>query len=230
VSETRPILVFDMDGVLVEVTESYHETIAQTVKHFTGKTASLDAIQAYKNQIGNNNDWGMTQRLCADLGVEVEYDTVVGKFQELFLGPNHDGVGGMMEWEKWAPNNGLLERLAKRYQLAIFTGRPRMEMDITLNKFGPGGSFGPTICDEDTENGKPAPDGLHKIAALHPGVKLWYVGDTVDDSASAKAAGVPFIGIAGANISLRDELVELFKADGAIAVIEDINGLEEVLP
>ena len=27
------VLVFDMDGVLVEVTESYRETIVQTVKH-----------------------------------------------------------------------------------------------------------------------------------------------------------------------------------------------------
>ena len=31
-------LVFDMDGVLAEVTESYRETIVQTVQHFTGKT------------------------------------------------------------------------------------------------------------------------------------------------------------------------------------------------
>ena len=33
---SRPILVFDMDGVLVDVTESYRETIARTVAHFTG--------------------------------------------------------------------------------------------------------------------------------------------------------------------------------------------------
>ena len=34
------MLVFDMDGVLVDVTESYRETIVQTVEHFTGKTIS----------------------------------------------------------------------------------------------------------------------------------------------------------------------------------------------
>ena len=32
------MLVFDMDGVLVDVTESYRETIVRTVEHFTGKT------------------------------------------------------------------------------------------------------------------------------------------------------------------------------------------------
>ena len=33
---SKPILVFDMDGVLVDVTASYRETIARTVEHFTG--------------------------------------------------------------------------------------------------------------------------------------------------------------------------------------------------
>ena len=30
------VIVFDMDGVLAEVTESYREAIVQTVEHFTG--------------------------------------------------------------------------------------------------------------------------------------------------------------------------------------------------
>ena len=29
-------LVFDMDGVLVDVTDSYRATIVETVRHFTG--------------------------------------------------------------------------------------------------------------------------------------------------------------------------------------------------
>jgi len=31
------VLVFDMDGVLVDVSDSYRETIIRTVAHFTGK-------------------------------------------------------------------------------------------------------------------------------------------------------------------------------------------------
>ena len=30
----KGVIAFDMDGVLVEVSESYRETIVQTVKHF----------------------------------------------------------------------------------------------------------------------------------------------------------------------------------------------------
>ena len=45
----KPILVFDMDGVLVDVTESYRETIvAEPCEHFTGRRISHAEIQDYK--------------------------------------------------------------------------------------------------------------------------------------------------------------------------------------
>ena len=58
---------------------------------------------------------------------------------------------------------------------------------------------------------------------MHPGKKLLYIGDTVDDARCAKAAYVPFIGIAAQNSPRRDELVDLLRLEGAIQVIEDIN-------
>ena len=42
------LLVFDMDGVLVDVTESYRETIQRTVEHFTGRRISRPEIQDWK--------------------------------------------------------------------------------------------------------------------------------------------------------------------------------------
>src|SRR5437660_12774556 len=111
------IIVFDMDGVLAEVTESYREAIVQTVKSLTGKTVSRDAIQEYKNQGGWNNDWALSQKIAADLGTQVDYDTVIEKFNEFFLGK--DG-NGLIQREGWLPRPGLLERLGQRYGRAIF--------------------------------------------------------------------------------------------------------------
>ena len=74
------VIVFDMDGVLAEVTESYREAIVQTVKHFTGVVVARDTIQDYKNQGGWNNDWALSQKIAADLGIQIDYDTVVEKF------------------------------------------------------------------------------------------------------------------------------------------------------
>ena len=68
------IIVFDMDGVLVEVSESYRATIVETVKLFTGETIARELIQEYKNQGGWNNDWALSQKICADLGTTIEFD------------------------------------------------------------------------------------------------------------------------------------------------------------
>jgi HAD superfamily phosphatase len=220
------MIVFDMDGVLTEVSESYREAIVQTVQHFTRQQITRDLIQEYKNQGGWNNDWALSQKIAADLGVNVEYGDVVSAFNERFLGKDGDGL---IRRERWFPQAGLLERLLARFELAIFTGRLRYEADISLKRFAGDLRFDPIICSDDVVNGKPAPDGLHSILRMKPGRKLIYVGDTVDDARSASAAGVPFIGIAAESHSRRGDLVKLFQAENAIAIVENINQIESAL-
>ena len=215
-TDQSQMLVFDMDGVLVDVTDSYRETIVRTVEHFTGKTISRDTIQDYKNQGGWNNDWSLSQKICRDLGVEIPYSKVVDYFNWLFL------EQGLIHRERWLPRNGLLDRLSEKFELAIFTGRTTEEAEITLNREGLRHRF-LLVTASDVEREKPAPDGLLKIAALRPSKKLLYVGDTVDDARCARAANVPFVGIAAAQSPRRDELLELFRNEGAIQVLKDIN-------
>jgi len=210
------LLVFDMDGVLVDVTESYRETIVKTVEHFTGKTISRDSIQDYKNQGGWNNDWLLSQRICRDLGVDLPYASIVEYFNYLFLDQ------GMIHRERWLPRDGLINRLSAKFELAIFTGRTTEEAEITLKREGLRDRF-LLITANDVECEKPAPDGLLKIAALRPTKKLLYVGDTVDDARCARAANVPFIGIASPAHERRAEILELFRQEGAIQVLGDIN-------
>lgn len=223
----KNILVFDMDGVLVDVSDSYRETIRETVKLFTGREISKELIQDYKNSGGWNNDWALSQKIISDLGREVDYIRVVEEFQKIFFGDN--GTPGLILRERWIAQNEMLGRLAAGFRLAIFTGRTQAEAGVTLHRFGHDDTFSPIIADDDVEKSKPAPDGLLQIMAQHPGSKLWYAGDTVDDARAAKGAQVAFIGIAGRENPKRDELVRLLNAEGAIAVLESINELESVL-
>jgi HAD superfamily phosphatase len=210
------VLVFDMDGVLVDVTDSYRETVVLTVHHFTGKTITRELIQEYKNKGGWNNDWALSQKICADLGVKVEYGEVVKYFNHLFLDQ------GIIHQERWIPRDGLLERLAAKFELAIYTGRTAVEAEITLGREKQRDRF-LLVTVDDVQREKPAPDGLLKIASLRPGKNLLYVGDTVDDARCARAANVPFIGIAAPASHRRDELVELFHREGAIQVLGNVN-------
>lgn len=220
------ILVFDMDGVLVDVTDSYREAIQQTVAHFTGLQVSRDTIQDFKNAGGWNDDFTLSHRMILDTGRDVAYQAVVDYFQAIFHG---NGTDGLILRERWIAHEGLLERLSRHFQLALFTGRMRWEAEVTLRRFARSLSFEPIVGADDVARLKPAPDGLLQIAHAASGKKLWYVGDTVDDARSARAAAVPFIGIAAPLNPRRQQLVELFQAEQAVAVLDDINQLERVL-
>jgi len=218
---SKPLLVFDMDGVLVDVTESYRETIACTVEHFTGVKPTNEAIQDLKNQGGFNDDWKLTHHAITTAGVDAPFEAVKEHFQSLFLGSN--GTPGLILRESWIAKPGTLEKLAGQFGLAVFTGRPRAEAHLTLARFAAGIEFTPVVGMEDVTRHKPAPDGLLAIKGA-----AYYVGDSVDDARSARAAGVPFIGIAGPSNPRYLDLVFLFQEEGAIAIVDDINYLEEV--
>lgn len=224
---SRPVLVFDMDGVLVDVTASYRAAIVETIRHFTGVTVTPESIQEWKNRGGYNNDWVLCHHYCRELGVELKYETVVDYFNEVFFGSNNDGLIAR-EW--WVPRDGLLERLAARYRLAIFTGRNRRELDATLQRFVRKPLFEVLITSDDIDNGKPAPDGLLEIRRRTGAEIAAFVGDTVDDAGSARAAGAPFIGVAAHGAPMREQLAAALRDAGAVAVIENVNEMEEVLP
>ena len=223
--QTPDVIVFDMDGVLVEVGQSYREAIRETVKHFTGADVSHDTIQDFKNAGGWNNDWQLSHRLIGDLGKAVPYQEVVDQFNLIFFGTNGDGL---ILREKWMPKDGLLEGLSKRATLAIFTGRVKYEADATLGRYASHIKFDPLVTDECVTNPKPAPDGLELIQQKYPGKHIWYLGDTVDDARSAQAARVPFIGVSPHN-SRHEEIARSLRDLGAFAVLSDINELENML-
>jgi HAD superfamily hydrolase (TIGR01548 family) len=220
------VIVFDMDGVLVEVMESYREAIRETVHHFTGERPTHDEIQDFKNAGGWNNDWVLSQRMIADRGKQVAYADVVEYFNRVFLGENGDGL---IRYERWVPKPGLLERLGERASLAIFTGRAKYEADVTLQRYANGIRFHPLITDECVANPKPAPDGLRLILQEHAEQTIWYLGDTVDDARSARAADVPFIGVSSRQNPRHAEIASILRDCGAFAVLEDVNELEALV-
>ena len=84
---SRPMLVFDMDGVLVDVTESYRETIVRTVQHFTGRDDRARAASrtTRTRAAGTTTGSSRTALVHATLGVDVDYEDVVDYFQAIFL-------------------------------------------------------------------------------------------------------------------------------------------------
>jgi HAD superfamily phosphatase len=210
----KDLLVFDMDGVLVDVSESYRAAIQATVKHFTGDEPTRDEIQQWKNRGGFNDDWHLSHQMIHARGGSTTHPHVVDYFQHIFHG---DGSNGLILRERWLAADGLFERLSKTHTLAVFTGRLRWEAKLTLDRFTTI-HFDPIVGADDVTRTKPDPEGLLKICSTVDYGKCWYIGDTIDDARAAHAAGVPFIGVGHGNLG-----------EGAVAVLEDINSLEAAI-
>lgn len=222
----KNLIVFDMDGVLVEVTESYRATIQATVLHFTGDVPTHREIQDWKNKGGFNDDWHLSHQMIHARGVTTPYDDVVRHFQHLFHGD--ENTPGLILREQWVAAPGLFEKLSINHTLAVFTGRLRWEAQLTLDRFTQV-PFEPIVGVDDVATPKPDPEGLLHIKATVPHNKIWYVGDTVDDAKAGAAAGVPFIGIVSPRNPRYHIVVELLKQHGAVHILEDINQMEAIL-
>jgi HAD superfamily phosphatase len=213
-----------MDGVLVDVTESYRESIQQTVQHFVGVAPTREQIQEFKNQGGWNDDWKLSHHLITGVGVDVDFETVKNHFQKIFLG---NGTDGLILREQWVAKPGVLEALNEQFDFALFTGRPLIDARLTLDRFASRFTFAPQIGMYEVQRHKPHPEGL-LMAAGDTGRPVYYIGDTVDDARCARAAKIPFIGIAAPSNPLYVDLVFLFQEEGAHAIVDDINYLSEV--
>ena len=53
-------VVLDVDGVLVDVADSYRRAIVESIEHVHGETIPKAAIQSFKDAGGFNNDWELT--------------------------------------------------------------------------------------------------------------------------------------------------------------------------
>jgi HAD superfamily hydrolase (TIGR01548 family) len=53
-------VVLDIDGVLVDVADSYRRAVVDAIDHVCGRTIAREDIQHFKNAGGFNNDWELT--------------------------------------------------------------------------------------------------------------------------------------------------------------------------
>jgi HAD superfamily hydrolase (TIGR01548 family) len=221
--ENAPLVIFDMDGVLVDVTASYHRTILETVRHFTGRRVSAAGIGRFKARAGFNDDWKLTQTWIRELGGHAGAREVIRHFQQLYLGTNFRGY---IRRERWLADRRRLRRLARKRELAIFTGRPRKEALFTLKRFGVEDCFRRIVAQEDVRRQKPHPEGLLRLAAGREPAEVLYAGDSADDAIAARRAGVDFLAVLHKEAPRRSLRVREMRRLGAREVVESVNEIE----
>lgn len=220
------LIIFDVDGVLVDVRGSFHRTTLETVRFFTGKRVTRAELHNWKNRSGFNDDWKLSTAWVQSLGGKFEYEEVKAKFIELYWGKQ--GTGNVSR-EKWLLPIAHLQKLAKRAELAIFTGRTRKELDHTLERCRVRRFFKSIVTVEDVSRPKPDPEGLLKILKTRDPQSAIYVGDNIDDALASQSAGISFVGIAFGRGEARHHRRDLLKSLGAQVVLTDVTKLESWL-
>jgi HAD superfamily hydrolase (TIGR01548 family) len=85
-------VVLDIDGVLVDVADSYRRAIVESVDRVYGRTIDDAAIQRFKDAGGFNNDWELTDAAALYvLASGVGYDADVAAFTDAVA----DAGGGL---------------------------------------------------------------------------------------------------------------------------------------
>ncbi|MAW59546.1 MAG: TIGR01548 family HAD-type hydrolase [Planctomycetes bacterium] len=186
-------LLFDMDGVLADVSQSYRRCVIETARSY-GVQVDTETIQAAKERGGLNNDWVLTQALLAEQGIERSLEEVTQRFEEIYQGsPEAPGLRRTESLIGGAETRARLQRLAARFPLAIVTGRPRADALRFLREEQIADAFRCVVALEDAPN-KPQPDPLLRARDELGVERAWMIGDTVDDITAARAAGCLPIG------------------------------------
>jgi HAD superfamily phosphatase len=225
---TQPeILIFDVDGVLVDVRGTYWRTALETVRQLSGRRVTYADLHRWKAKPGYNDDWRMTADWVTSLGTPTTYEAARAAFNNFYWG-TESRPGNVLN-EKLLITPRQIEKWAGRYELNLFTGRNRREFSFTFEKWPAARHFRTVITMDDVAKIKPHPEGLHKILEGRDPQKALYLGDNIDDALAARDAGVPFMAIIAAHEHSYRARAATFRRLGALALLPRATALNSFL-
>jgi histidinol-phosphate aminotransferase len=183
-------LLWDMDGVLADVSQSYRQAIVRTAATFGVEISHSDIAQA--KMAGNaNNDWILTHKLIGNFTKSADpipdLERVTETFEKLYQGE-------LRFLEKLLVSSEILSKFGSCLPMAIVTGRPRGDAINFLETHQISGFFQHLVCMEDAPC-KPDPAPVH-LALQKLGIsRAIMIGDTPDDIRAAVAAGIMGVGV-----------------------------------
>ena len=182
----KGLIIFDIDGVVRDVSKSYRRAIADTVAHYTKDAyrPTMEEIDSLKAEGVWNNDWKASQEFIKrwDDSIAVDYDELVAFFQSKYRGENYDGY---ITQEPLLMTNEYLDSLAAAdLGVGFFSGAMRGSAEFVLKKRL--GLTNPVLVAMEDAPEKPDPTGLFQaIAQLETeedsDLPVVYVGDTAAD-------------------------------------------------
>ncbi len=243
----KSIFVFDIDGVIRDVSGSYRRALADTVEYFVKSLANAayrptsEEIDELKAEGIWNNDWEASQELIKryfhGLGQEsqVSYEAIVEYFQGRYRGNKSDWSDGYIASEPLIATREYFQELsAAGIGWGFFSGATRASAGYVLQRLA---IDQPVLIAMEDAVGKPDPTGL-LLAVKQIELKqsdsanvVVYVGDTVADMLTVVKVRTydpsyeyVAVGVIPPHVTedLRDRYADLLKKSGADLVLGSV--------
>jgi len=256
--KNKGLILFDIDGVIRDVTYSYRLSVQKTVEIFCNWEPSTYDIDELKNEGIWNNDWDLSLELIKrylnknKLNHKLPLRTEIIKiFEKLYFGcdpkENHANWSGFINNEKILVDRDLFNVLTKgKISWGFVSGAEQASaqfiLENRLNLKGP-----PLIAMGDAPD-KPNPEGFLKLANYLLKTNfgkncppIAYVGDTIADIQTVNNAKMLYptqsfisIGISpphlqiNTNLQKRRNYEDKLKAEGADLIIQSVNEIKNI--
>lgn len=177
------IIVFDLDGTLVDSARDLAESIGELLQHYGSAPLPLPDVVG---MVGEGAPV-LVRRALARAGLTTAPDVALAQFLQIY-------DRRLMDHTVAYP--GVVESLALALRwgpLAVLTNKPLGPSIGILEQLGLRGFFSRVIGGDGEYGRKPDPGGLLALQALAPGEPLVMIGDSPTDSSVAVNANCPFV-------------------------------------
>ena len=218
----KDMLIFNLDGIIVDSTESYLKTIIKTVEYFLGYEISLNEVIMTKNKGKMSCNWETVKYLLSIHDKDIELGKIITIFQNILT--------EYIDKEKLLISKEIFEELSKNYDMVIFSGRLMEEVKYTLKKFDIDKYFYFYITSDDLPKNmlKPNPKGVYEILEHCPYKTIKYLGSSVDDIIAANSADVESIGVIPP-FTDNNTMVNNYRHLGVNYILNDVKNISSFL-
>ena len=194
-NQLKAIVIFDIDGVIRDVGNSYRKAIADTVEEFTGGSwrPTMEDLDNLKSEGIWNNDWEASQELVYRYfeaidktrdEIQLNYSCLVEFFQSCYRGNNPELFDGYIAHEPLLVSQKYLQQLSdNQIGWGFFSGATRGSAEYVLKQRLK--LDNPILVAMEDAPSKPDPTGMFNAIAqveTNPStVPVFYLGDTVAD-------------------------------------------------
>lgn len=179
-----PAVIFDLDGTLVDSAPDLHAAALAMLDEAGLPPVTFEQTRSF---IGNGAPKLVERLIDATGGAAARQESLLARFL------HHYGADPVSRTRLYPGVDAALDRLAAvGYRLAICTNKPEAPARAIAEHFGLAARMDAIIGGDSLPVKKPDPAPLHAALAATRAQGALYVGDSETDSATARAAGLPF--------------------------------------